>query len=136
MQGQKRDSEFPINFVIISAVTLLILVLLFILKLILSKRNHPSDPNKPKNRKITSTRNKNIEPEAPTGIDKMMAEDFGHDATIEDIEALLEPKDEFENQLQNNAPTLTRADEILNSQKLDLNAILNGLQENDINNEE
>ena len=66
----------------------------------------------------------------------MMAEDFGHDVSVETIEALLEPKDEFENQLINNEPTLTRADEILNSQKLDLNAILNGLRENKNNNEE
>ena len=66
----------------------------------------------------------------------MMAEDLGQDATIEDIEALLEPKDEFEHQLENNAPTLSRADELLNSQKLDLNAILNGLQENKTNDEE
>lgn len=121
--------------IIISVSTFLLLILLLIFNFILRrKKEHFDSPKAPK-QKISRTKNKNTEPEVLTGIDKMMAEDFGHDVTVETIEALLEPNDEFENQLENNVPTLTKADEILNSQKLDLNAILNGLQEND-NNEE
>ena len=65
----------------------------------------------------------------------MMAEDLGTDATIEDIEALLDPKDEYENLLEKNAPTLSKADELLSTKKLDLKEILGELQKNTDNEE-
>ena len=111
--------------IIISAATLILLILFILIRFILNKRNNPDRPKPNKNQTITN------EDQGPTGIDKMMAEDLGSDATVEEAEALLEPIDEYENQLENNAPTLSKADELLHSQKLDLNAILNGLQENE-----
>lgn len=122
-----------ITGIIISASTLVLLILLLVFNLFYKKSKNNINSNKVKTRKLAKS-NKDEDNEAPTGIDKLMAEDFGHDVTVETIEALLEPKDEFEDQLINNAPTLSKADEILNSQKLDLNAILNGLQETDNNN--
>lgn len=111
--------------IIISAATFILLILFILIRFILNKRNNPDRPKPNKNQTITN------EDQGPTGIDKMMAEDLGSDATVEEAEALLEPIDEYENQLENNAPTLSKADELLHSQKLDLNAILNGLQENE-----
>ncbi|MEE1066637.1 MAG: YfhO family protein [Acutalibacteraceae bacterium] len=111
--------------IIISAATLILLILFILIRFILNKRNNPDRPKPNKNQTITN------EDQGPTGIDKMMAEDLGSDATVEEAEALLEPIDEYENQLENNAPTLSKADELLHSQKLDLNAILNGLKENE-----
>lgn len=111
--------------IIISAATLILLILFILIRFILNKRNNPDRPKPNKNQTITN------EDQGPTGIDKMMAEDLGSDATVEEAEALLEPIDEYENQLENNAPTLSKADELLHSQKLDLNAILNGLQESE-----
>lgn len=111
--------------IIISAATFILLILFILLRFILNKRNNPDRPKPNKNQTITN------EDQGPTGIDKMMAEDLGSNATVEEAEALLEPIDEYENQLENNAPTLSKADELLHSQKLDLNAILNGLQENE-----
>lgn len=111
--------------IIISAATFILLILFILIRFILNKRNNPDRPKPNKNQTITN------EDQGPTGIDKMMAEDLGSDATVEEAEALLEPIDEYENQLENNAPTLSKADELLHSQKLDLNAILNGLKENE-----
>lgn len=111
--------------IIISAATFILLILFILIRFILNNRNNPDRPKPNKNQTITN------EDQGPTGIDKMMAEDLGSNATVEEAEALLEPIDEYENQLENNAPTLSKADELLHSQKLDLNAILNGLQENE-----
>lgn len=111
--------------IIISAATFILLILFILIRFILNNRNNPDRPKPNKNQTITN------EEQGPTGIDKMMAEDLGSNATVEEAEALLEPIDEYENQLENNAPTLSKADELLHSQKLDLNAILNGLQENE-----
>ena len=55
----------------------------------------------------------------------MMLDDFGEEITIEQAEALIAPKDEYEDQLEKNAPTLSKADELLSTQKLDLKAIIN-----------
>ena len=118
--------------IILSATTALLLIVFLIFKRVFGTK----DRSLRKGIKSADNNTENSDTDAPTGIDKMMAEDLGHDATIEDIEALLEPKDEFEKQLENNAPTLSKADELLNSQKLDLNAILSGLQEAETNNEE
>ncbi len=118
---------------IISAITLFLLIIFLVLRFIFENKKKAVTAN---NVSDVKNSNESAEDEGPTGIDKMMAEDLGQDATIEDIEALLEPKDEFEGQLEKNAPTLSKADELLNSQKLDLNAILNGLQENETNDEE
>lgn len=118
--------------IILSATTALLLIVFLILKRVFGTK----DRSLRKGIKSADNNTENSDTDAPTGIDKMMAEDLGHDATIEDIEALLEPKDEFEKQLENNAPTLSKADELLNSQKLDLNAILSGLQEAETNDEE
>lgn len=117
----------------ISVITLLIFILISVLKLIFSKRNRTDGP---KSLILSKADRKNPSNEIPTGIDKMMAEDLGQNATVEEAEALLEPKDEYEDQLKNNEPTLSKADELLNTQKLDLKSILNVLQENNNINEE
>lgn len=115
---------------IISGIALLIILLIFILKRIF--RPTAKIVEKPKKIK-RNTEDKQPE-EAPTGIDKLMAEDLGSNATVEDAEALLAPQDKYEGQLEKNAPTLSKADELLSTQKLDLNAILGGLENN--NNDE
>lgn len=109
---------------IISGASALILLLILILKRIF----RPAIKEKPERvRKQYPAEEQN---EPPTGIDKLMAEDLGKDATVEDAEALLAPKDQYEGQLEKNAPTLSKADELLSTQKLDLNAILGGLDNN------
>ena len=62
--------------------------------------------------------------DSPKGIDAMMAEDLGEDATVEQAEALLEERDEFEGKKVDAATTINRADELLKTQKLDVKAIL------------
>ncbi len=121
--------------IILSVTTALLLIVFFILKRIFGNK----DRSFRKGIKSAASADNNTEKsdtDTPTGIDKMMAEDLGDNVTIEDIEALLEPKDEFEKQLENNAPTLSKADELLSTQKLDLSSILNGLQENETTDEE
>jgi len=65
----------------------------------------------------------------PRGLDVMMAEDLGEDATVEQAEALLEVPDEYEKNKPDTAPTIQRAEDILNTQKLDLKEILEKLNE-------
>ncbi len=109
--------------IIISGVSVLILLVFFIIRKLMSpKKIKASKPVK------TEIDIESVEP--PTGIDKLMAEDLGNNATIEDAEALLEPEDEYEGQLRKNAPTLSKADELLNTQKLNLNEILGEIQNN------
>lgn len=112
----------------ISTATLALLLIVLIIKKFTAgkKKNPPSEKNKTV--KPTRSERKKTDSDQPTGIDKMMAEDLGKDATIEDAEALLAPKDEYEDQLKKNAPTLSKADELLSTQKLDLKAILGEAQ--------
>ena len=119
--------------IIVSAITLILLLVIFIVtRLSGSKNKRPERKKIAKTTKPESVTNPDVQ---PTGIDKMMAEDLGTDATIEDIEALLDPKDEYENLLEKNAPTLSKADELLSTKKLDLKEILGELQKNTDNEE-
>lgn len=68
---------------------------------------------------------------APTGIDALMAQDLGENATIEDAEKLLDVPDEYEANKQDPTETLNRADEILNTQKININEILSQLDNHD-----
>ena len=67
----------------------------------------------------------------PTGIDALMAQDLGEDATIEDAEKLLDVPDEYELNKKDPTETLNRADEILNTQKINLKEILSQIENND-----
>ncbi|MCQ2484609.1 MAG: YfhO family protein [Clostridia bacterium] len=105
----------------ISVGTLLLLIIILLVNSLLKKDRS----DKKRERKVI-TRNipeENIN-EEPTGIDAMMAEDLGKDATVEDAEALLTPPDIYDGQLEKNAEGLSKADEILNTQKLNLKEIL------------
>lgn len=72
----------------------------------------------------------------PTGIDVLMAQDLGENATVEDAEKLLDAPDEYEANKQDPTETLNRADEILNTQKINIQEILSQLEKNDINSED
>ncbi len=72
----------------------------------------------------------------PTGIDALMAQDLGENATVEDAEKLLDVPDEYEANKQDPTETLNRADEILNTQKINIQEILSQLEKNDINSED
>lgn len=63
------------------------------------------------------------------GIDALMAQDLGEDATVEDAEKLLDVPDEYEQKKQDPTETLNRADEILNTQKLNLKEILSQISD-------
>ena len=65
----------------------------------------------------------------PMGIDALMAQDLGEDATVEDAEKLLDVPDEYEQKKQDPTETLNRADEILNTQKLNLKEILSQISD-------
>ena len=67
----------------------------------------------------------------PTGIDALMAQDLGEDATIEDAEKLLDVPDEYELNKKDPTETLNRADEILNTQKINLKEILSQIENNE-----
>ena len=112
-----------IGLIISAATAILLLAFVIIRKL--------KEPRKVKASNEEKSVKENESDEQPTGIDKLMAEDLGKDATVEDAEALLEPIDEYEGQLQKNAPTLSKADELLSTQKLDLNEILGQIQNNE-----
>ena len=109
----------------VTAVAVVVLIL-FVLISALSKKKGKA-PKAPKPSKASkSRRDEAFEEEnaAPKGLEVMMAEDLGTDATVEQAEALLEPEDKYEGQLEKNAEGLSKADELLNTQKLDLKAIL------------
>lgn len=117
---------------IISAGTLLLLIVLFIINKLINN-GKKTDTAKAKNKKDDFNDN-DEEKTPPTGIDKLMAEDYGENVTVEQAEALLEPDDEYENRLETNAPTLSKADELLSTQKLNLSEILGAV--NSENNDE
>lgn len=72
-----------------------------------------------------------VPPDEPTGIDALMAQDLGEDATIEDAEKLLDVPDEYELNKKDPTETLNRADEILNTQKINLKEILSQIENNE-----
>ena len=72
----------------------------------------------------------------PTGIDALMAQDLGENATVEDAEKLLDVPDEYEMNKQDPTETLNRADEILNTQKINLKEILSQIEDNNDNSED
>ncbi len=114
----------------ISVFTLAMLIIFLILKKLLFKKAPNQNPPKIKIGTLSKAPHQEPSEEAPTGIDKMMAEDLGSDATVEQAEALIAPVDEYEGQLEKNAPTLSKADKLLSTQKLDLKAILGEEQNN------
>ena len=69
-------------------------------------------------------------------LDALMAQDLGENATVEDAEKLLDAPDEYEANKQDPTETLNRADEILNTQKINIQEILSQLEKNDINSED
>lgn len=72
----------------------------------------------------------------PTGIDALMAQDLGEDATVEDAEKLLEVPDEYEANKQDPTEMLNRADEILNTQKINIKEILSRIEDSESEDEE
>ena len=52
-----------------------------------------------------------VQADEPTGIDALMAQDLGENATVEDAEKLLDVPDEYEMNKQDPTETLNRADE-------------------------
>lgn len=112
--------------IFISVTALAVLIIFLIFRKLFGKRKAPK---KVKSIKSIKSLKEESEDDArntePTGIEKMMLDDFGENITVEQAEALIAPKDEFEEQLKKNAPTLSKADELLSTQKLDLNTIFN-----------
>lgn len=74
--------------------------------------------------------------DSPTGIDALMAQDLGEDATVEDAEKLLDVPDKYEAEKRDPTETLNRADEILNTQKINLTEILSQIEEDGTEGEE
>ena len=71
----------------------------------------------------------------PTGIDALMAQDLGEDATVEDAEKLLDVPDEYEQNKQDPTEMLNRAQEILDTQKLNIKEILSQIEDDSEDNE-
>lgn len=115
---------------IISVSTLVILIIIFVINKLMNKKNSTTKKSKDDYDDIDSQGSE------PTGIDKMMAEDLGGEVTVEEAEALLEPTDQYEDQLKKNAPTLSKADELLSTQKLNLSEILGAVQPESTNDNE
>lgn len=67
----------------------------------------------------------------PKGIDVLMAQDLGENATVEDAEKLLDVPDKYEMNKQDPTESLNRADEILSTQKINLKEILSQIEGND-----
>lgn len=67
----------------------------------------------------------------PKGIDVLMAQDLGENATVEDAEKLLDVPDKYEMSKQDPTESLNRADEILSTQKINLKEILSQIEGND-----
>lgn len=118
---------------LISALTAAAVIIFLLIKRPKGKKAQSSAPAAVKPLKISvskTTKGADNAEIRPTGIDAMMAEDLGSDATVEQAEALLDEPDEYEGQLERNAPTLSRADELLSTQKLDLKAIIEAENKN------
>lgn len=136
LDAGKHEIEFkyvPQGLVIgaiISASALVIVIAFIALNSIFKKNKHKS--------KSTTPRKEYAEPDdtTPKGIDAMMIEDLGSDATVEEAEALLEPVDEYEGQLEKNAEGLVKVDELLNTQKLNLKEILEAAEAENLDNTE
>lgn len=107
---------------VISAATAVFLIVFIILKKALKKNGEP------KKERVTKKAFEEVTDTTPKGLEAIMAEDIGENATVEDAEALLEPVDIYEGQLEKNAEGLSRADDILSTQKLDLKAIMTELE--------
>ncbi len=119
----------------ISVSTAVALIIFLILKKLFGKNDRASVSKKIKNIKASKQAVEPQDDNAPTGIDKMMAEDLGTDVTVEQAEALIAPIDEYEGQLEKNALGLTKVEELLSTQKLNLNEILGEIP-NENNSEE
>lgn len=80
--------------------------------------------------------NDDVTDDAPKGIDALMAQDLGENATVEDAEKLLNVPDEFEMNKQDPTEMLNRADEILHTQKINIKEILSQLDNDNDDSEE
>ena len=103
--------------VAISAGTALILIIYFVVMFILKRKAIISEE-----REAAAVYESDSSGE-PIGIDKMMEQDLGKDVTVEQAESLLDVPDEYELNKPDTAPTIEKANEIINSQKLDLKEI-------------
>lgn len=114
---------------IISASTLVVLIAYVVVSSLLKKG---------KKAPVSATEEPYAEDDSgtPKGIEAMMIEDLGEDATVEKAEALLEPVDEYEGQLEKNAIGLSKADELLGTQKLNLKEILEAAEKENFGNGE
>ncbi len=121
--------------IIISVSTAALLVIFLILNRLFGKKKRVPVAERIKTLKTAREEKEALTPAPQTGIGKMMAEDLGEDATVEQAEALIAPIDEYEGQLEKNAEGLTKVDELLSTQKLNLQEILGELP-NDNNSEE
>lgn len=101
----------------ISAGTVALLFLYFIATAILRKKKAE------KARRAATPDYESVSDTKPVGIDAMMEQDLGKDATVEQAEALLEVPDEYELNKPDTESTMKKADEILNTQKLNLKEI-------------
>ena len=111
---------------IVSAGTLVAFILaLVIIHIVKKKRYSSASGSEPYDTSADETTG------APTGIDALMAQDLGENATVEDAEKLLEVPDKYEIDRQDPTETLNRADEILNTQKINIKEILSQIEGND-----
>lgn len=108
---------------VVSAATLIIFIAVLIILGIINRKKH-------------AMVHETVSSGEPTGIDALMAQDLGEDATVEDAEKLLDVPDEYEQNKQDPTETLNRADEILNTQKINLKEILSQIEENNSEGEE
>lgn len=117
----------PKGFVIgaiISAVTFVTFVAALVILHIIKKKRYAGS---------LDTETDSVEADAvlgePTGIDVLMAQDLGENATVEDAEKLLDVPDEYEQNKQDPTEMLNRAQEILDTQKLNIKEILSQIKE-------
>lgn len=127
LEPGKHEIEFsymPQGLIPGAAISAGTAVLLLIILIIGSLKKKKSGKNVRADKSQTGTEINTDKDSQPTGLEAIMAEDLGENATVEDAEALLEPVDIYEGQLEKNAEGLSKADEILNTQKLNLKEIL------------
>ena len=119
-----KPKGFMIGAVVSAGTLVAFIVALIVIHIIKKKRYSKSIEIDSKETVETST-------DGPTGIDALMEQDLGKDATVEDVEKLLDVPDEYEMNKQDPTETLNRADEILNTQKINLKEILSQIEGND-----
>ena len=119
-----KPKGFMIGAVVSAGTLVAFIVALIVIHIVKKKRYAKSIEIDSKETVETST-------DGPTGIDALMEQDLGKNATVEDVEKLLDVPDEYEMNKQDPTETLNRADEILNTQKINLKEILSQIEGND-----